>query len=504
MDDPANPPPITTGPNNYQNRSRYTWQFSPLDVDAWRTDISGKGGALDCPTTEAIVTVEFVKDRLIVYCERSTWEFVYTGNQAYPFTWQQINTELGVESTFSIVPFDKVAIGVGNVGVMACNGSNVERIDSKIPDEVFKIHNTDGGVFRVYGIRDYFVEMIYWTFPDETADATFPYPSKVLVFNYKTGTWSFNDDSITCFGYFQPTTGISWDSTTVTWDQPVSWSSGALQAQFRQVIAGNQQGYTFIVDADEPTNEAVMQITDIQPGGTPNTFVITAINHNLRDSDYVYLEDITQSQASPVGSNLTLLNNKIFKVATIAGNANQFGIVYPTLLPVVSGIYSGGGVITRVSNINIVTKEYNFYAKQGRNAYISKVDFMVDNTSITDPITNAVIGGGELQVGFFASTSLAPLLQDSIITGSLVGTSTLDTFAYETIPFEKLATRLWHPVYFQAEGEVVQFQLTMSEEQITRVISITSAGSTAYTGPSFVDFQLNAIILNAQPTGRLQ
>src|SRR5690606_16136053 len=243
---------------NYPNRVRWSWTASPLDAGSWLQNVAGSGGGLDAPTTEAIITVEFVKDRLIVFFERSTWELVYTSNQVDPFAWQQINTELGAESTFSIVPFDKVCIGVGNVGIHACNGSNVERIDEKIPDTVFEIHNADQGVFRVYGIRDFYVEMLYWTFPDTVANADFLYPNRVLILNYKTGTWAFNDDSITVFGYFQPVSGITWDSTTVTWDDSITWDSGAVQAKFRQVIAGNQQGYTFICDADVPTNAAVL------------------------------------------------------------------------------------------------------------------------------------------------------------------------------------------------------------------------------------------------------
>ena len=57
-------------------------------------DLPGFGNAIDAATQEAIVSAEFLKDRLIVYFERSTWELVYTGNQIYPFTWQKINTEL--------------------------------------------------------------------------------------------------------------------------------------------------------------------------------------------------------------------------------------------------------------------------------------------------------------------------------------------------------------------------------------------------------------------------
>src|SRR5690606_29301889 len=117
--------PNAGGSNNYQNRARYARIGNPLEASAWREDIAGAGNSIDCPTSEAIITCEFVRDRLIVYFERSTWEIAYTGNQIYPFVWQKINTELGAESTFSIVPFDKVALAIGNVGIHACNGSSV-------------------------------------------------------------------------------------------------------------------------------------------------------------------------------------------------------------------------------------------------------------------------------------------------------------------------------------------------------------------------------------------
>jgi len=470
---PAAPLPGT----NYSNRCRYSQIGSPLQSDAWRFDIPGKGNFIDASTTEAIITVEFVKDRLIVFFERSTWELVYTGNQAYPFTWQKINTELGAESTFSIVPFDKICLGVGNVGIHACNGANVERIDEKIPDTVFEIHNNDQGVFRVYGIRDYYVEMVYWTFPSIEANTTFPYPSRVLIFNYKTGTWAFNDDSITCFGYFQPVSGITWDSDTIRWDDSVTWDSGAIQAKFRQVIGGNQQGYTFICDADEKTNAAVLQITDITLVGVTTT--LTVIQHNISLQDganndtYIYIQGATWSDDSDS------LNNKIFQVILII-DANTFEILVEPE-DQFTGTYSGGGLISRVSNISIKTKEYNFYAKQGRNAYISKIDFMVDKTS-----------AGEIQAEFFVSTNSVPLLDDSFGDGELLGTGTLDTFPYTTaeapITFEQNATRLWHPVYFDADGEVIQIQLVMNDAQMKD------------TAIRKCDFVLHAMCISAQPT----
>jgi len=475
---PAAPLPGT----NYPNRARYSAVGDPTASNAWRQDIAGQGNAIDAPTTEAVVTVEFVKDRLVVFFERSTWEFVYTGNQAYPFNWQQINTELGAESTFSIVPFDKVCIGVGNVGIHACNGANVERIDDKIPDTVFDIHNIDAGVERVYGIRDYYVEMVYWAFPGTDATADFPYPRRVLVYNYKTGTWAFNDDSITAFGYFQPTAGVTWDSTTVSWDDTVSWDSGAVQAKFRQVIAGNQEGYTFICDADETTNAAVLQITNATQSVAPlYTTTLTIIQNNLREEDYIYIQGAVWSDDSDV------LNGKIYQVVSQSMSDPDTVIIGPIdpddPQDIFTGTYIGGGLVSRVSQIDIRTKEYNFYAKTGRNAYVSKVDFMVDKTD-----------AGEIQVDFYVSTAVTPLLQDAEGNGTLLGTGTLDTFPYTflnaeaPIPFEETASRVWHPVYFQADGEVIQLQLILNDDQM-RDPAIREAG-----------FALHAMCIYAQPT----
>jgi hypothetical protein len=471
----------------YPNRARYSQVGSPLDTQAWRQDIPGRGNAIDCATTEAIVTAEFVKDRLIVYFERSTWELVYTGNQAYPFTWQQINTELGAESTFSIVPFDKVAIGIGNVGIHACSGVNVDRIDQLIPDTVFDIHNSDDGIFRVYGIRDYNVEMVYWTFPGTDATADFKFPSRVLVYNYKTGSWAFNEDSITAFGYYQPSVGITWDSQVITWDDPVSWDSGFIQSRALEIIAGNQEGYTFIVDAEAATNAAVLQITDMSAGAN-NVITITCINNNLRIGQFVLLTGITQS--TDPADNLTLLNYKVFKVTSVT--TNTFTIVYPDSNVTIQGTYAGGGLIARVSNLYIQTKDYNFYLKQGRNAAVSKIDFMVDKTDV-----------GQINVDFFVSTSGTSMITAGgpMGTGMLIGTQTLDTFPYPTIPLEVSAVRLWHPVYFNAQGECISFLLSMSDEQMMDITkTINPDMSVSLSGPALEDFQLHAIVIFAQPT----
>lgn len=456
----------------FVNRCRFSQNGSPLGVDAWREDIAGRGGYIDAATREAIIGAEFIKDRLIVFFERSTWELVYTGNEILPFRWQQINTELGVESTFSVVPFDKVALGIANVGIHACNGANVERIDQKIPQEVFEIHNDNDGVFRVHGIRDYFNEVVYWTFPDQLNNSI--YPTRILVFNYERGSWAFFDDSITTFGYFQNANDITWATSPEQWLQNTNtWSTGANQSKFRNIIAGNQEGYTFIFDSDHGRNAPSLQITDIQQVAG-SVYDITAVDHNLANDEYVILENL---------QGITGFNNQIFQVSVQNTTTIRISAVDIDGNPlVIMGAYSGGGTLGRISLLNIYTKQYNFYAQEGRNAYISQVNCMVDKTS-----------NGQLTVDYFPSSTEESMLNAGTASGSIMGTGVLETTSYGLVPLESIQTRIWHPVYLQTDGEVIQLRFYLSDVQMrTRTIA-------------WSDFELHAMLFYAQPTSfRLQ
>jgi len=473
--------PVTTL-RSYPFRMRWSQEGSPLAADAWRQDIPGKGSGLDNELNEAFTSVKFVKDRLIVFCETATFEVAYQDNQLRPFQLRQINNEYGAESTFSVVGFDRYALAIGDVGVMACTGANVERIDNSIPDEVFKIHQINGGIERVFGIRDYFTEMAYWTFPDETATSVFPYPKKVLVYNYATNTWAFNDDSFTAFGYFQPTTGVTWDSTEVTWDDDVSWDSGSNKALFRNVIAGNQEGWTMLIDRDDTTNAPALQITNLTVSAFSNV-TITAIDYNMKVGDYFYLSGITGT------GNLTDLNGTIQAIRTQdPSDANTFTFIAfqpdgitPILL---AGTYSGGGTLTRVSNIQIATKAFNFYATKGYNASVNQVNFLVDATT-----------GGKILVDWFISNSDNSMVKDSgrpFGNGSLLGTSVLQTSPYVRENFEATQAQLWHQLYINAQGNYIQLGLyfddILSRDEAVRI----------------ADFRLYAMIFVASRTGSLR
>jgi hypothetical protein len=452
---------------NFANRARWCQNGNPSAANAWHEDIPGLGGWIDAPTKEAIITARLLKDRLIVYFENSTWELVYTGNQILPFIWQNIDNELGAESTFSSIQFDKVVLGFGETGIHSCDGLLVKRIDNQIPDKVFQITNGSTGFERVAGVRDFFLEMAYWSFSDELKD-TAKYPNKLLVYNYVNNSWSTADDSITAFGYYQNETDATWSSTKSTWATTGrTWASGITNLKYRNVLAGNQEGWTFVIDPTQHRNAPALQITNIDFTSSP-VLQLTIIDHNLVEDEYVWIE---------YTNGTTDLNNKIGVVQSVIDKDTINIWINDGTLP--AGTYTGGGTCARVSQVQLITKEFNFYGDAQKIA-IEKVDFEVDSTQ--DNVFTA---------SFFSSTGNYDLGADAVDDGIALGTYNLDTYPYDTIyPLEAYQTRLVHPVYLQAEGDCVQIGLTQNDEQLTN------------TDMAQQDFVLHSMTFYARSTGQ--
>lgn len=449
---------------SYQNRVRWCQNGDPTaPTTSWLDDTPGRGGYVDAPTEEAIVTSQFIKDRLIVYFERSTWELVYTGDSTLPFRWQQLNTELGAESPFSIIGFDKGAVGVGNVGIHSCNGVNVERIDQKIPDEVFKIHNGHSGPQRVYGIRDFYRELVYWSFPSDVGSPTFP--TNVLVWNYHTGSWAFFDDTFTCFGYFQKDSDLTWATlgntygTWAGWNDP--WSGAPGQSQFPFIVGGNQQGFTFIIEADKSSNSQSLYISDTLSVSRE----ITCINHNLQENDYILIED---------AQGLTGLNGIVSQIQQVT-TANSF--IIDTSF---SGIYTGGGKITRISQLKITSKQWNPGTPVGQQFRMPYIDCLIDRTQ-----------DGEVAMDYFLDTTSGNSIQNEVGPDVLLGDNTLLTRPESDSPYQPNQIRIWHRYYLQTQGQFIQIEIFLRDDQL-RNLAISQA-----------DFQLNGLLLYVEPEGRI-
>ena len=353
--------------------------------------------------------------------------------------------------------------------------------------------------------------MVFWTFPSTVRNSSFYFPDRTLVYNYVNDSWAINDDSFTAFGYFYDilkTTGATWGNTITPWQditEPWNALGDALNnVAVKVILGGNQEGFVVILQPEVTTNASMLQVTNFVQSSTFGLATVTCINHNLSSGDYIQFSNMngitftTQTDdITPVSYTLTSPIGYVANDPYAANTPNSFQVIFynnlENKLPVIiTGTYLGGGTMSTVSEINILTKQYNFYTDQDRNVAVPKVDFLVDATQ-----------NGEVTVDFLISSSSNPMVNQSLVTEALLGDNVLETFPYnpELAPFEQYQSRLWHPVYFAAEGSCIQFSITMSDDQLQgySIDSIVDGvGIVSYIANN--DFQLNAMVVYAQPT----
>lgn len=453
----------------FPNRARFSQNGDPrAAATSWLDTTRGRGGYIDAPTQEQIVTAYIIKDRLIVYFERSTWELVYTGFPYAPFRWQKINSELGCESTFSVVGFDSLIVGVGNIGVHASDGVTVQRIDQNIPNEVYKIHNASSGPQRVHGIRDFVPELVYWTFPSAINEPIFP--NRVLIYNYQNKTWAFFKDSFTCFGYFQKDTSLTWATvgnkypTWSAWNEP--WNSGRSQSAFPDVVAGTQQGFVVTINVDDSSNDQTLYITNM----TSATSNLNVIDHNLEVSDYILIEDavgITFTDPLPAVTT-------IYRVKTVTDSNNI--IIDATF----TGTYTGGGKITRISGVNILTKQFNPGTPVGQEFSFPYIDLLL-NTTVD----------GQFSIDYFVDSDEGASIQDNVLPDVLLGSNIVTTEPENLFGSGISNTYIWHRYFLQTNAKFLQFKFYLSDDQLKDSDIVNS------------NFVLQAMIIYAKPEGRI-
>lgn len=436
------------------NRMRYTGaHVDPLNANAWleakQAGYCG-GGYRDAPTEEEIVSVQPLRDRLIVYFERSTYEVVYTHDHSQPFVFRRLSAELGSESSFASIPLEEGVFTVGSSGIHMCNGLNVVRADSKIPLELSRYLKVSDAIKRIHGIKDARDELLYWAIPSQRSDDIYRFPDKIIMYNYRNHTWAVFDDAITCFGYFEQSLGDTWEEDYQTWEDDTStWEDPESMAGHRKVIAGNQQGFVFALRDSDHSNAPVLQVSNIDGED------VTVEDHNLRTDDYVRLHNSG-----------VIAQDIIYRVADVTEDKIELlGLNVPA--------YKGGGTLSRVSRISIKSTAWNPYIKQGKNVSLSKIIFGVKKT-----------GSGEITVNFIPSQADISMESDASL-----GTGILETKPYALVPLESEQALLWHSVYFLAEGNSIQIHMTWSDTQMLNKSIVMS------------EFEIQGIILETSATG---
>lgn len=429
-----------------------------VSADGWRDDIRGKGGFLDIPTSEDIITVGFVRDNLVIYCERSTWQLRYTGRSIAPFQIEKVNTELGVESTFSGIQFDTSLVGVGDKGIVECDSYKSERIDIKIVDLVINdINNNFNGTKRVHGIRDFEQRLAFWTYPYAKNNSTFP--DRRLVYNYENDSWAIFTDSLTCFGTYQATNSRKWnDKPTLTWRQAnFPWVNRP--SLFPSVMGGNQQGFVLFLD-QLTSNQESLYIKGIT-GNTTTPTSINCPNHNLQTGQIIQITSIPAG--TPFASSL---NNQIFQVTKTGANAftiskyNALTGEYSTPQIDAPATYIGGGMIRVRDNFSIKSKKFNFM-DEGRQFQLGYIDILFDSA----PDDNDQIPDSAISINIYNdyNEDTPSNIQPQNLTNDEFFNSVIPTSAEDGI---NGGSKNWKRVFCCTNSNFVTIEYTLNNEQM--------------------------------------
>ena len=475
-------------PRNFYNRCSFSQIGNPLEVynktatpktGAFAIDIFGKGGFIDAPTDEQIISAYFVKNTLIVLFERSTWQLRYVGEYGLPFLWERVSSDFGSESTFSGVVFDDGIAAIGDRAIISANPVTATRIDPQIPDFVFTILNDADGVKRVNGVRDFQRELVFWAYPDSNSLGPGQYfPNKVLVFNYKNNTYSIFDDNVTFFGTLQPTGNITWNNTDILWENTeIKWDDVDNQSKFPRIVAGNQQGFVGYYGYTRPDEQSLM----IQGfNNTSPTIQLVSANHNLQSISMNFniqsgeIIKITNAKFSGADPGF---NNQFYEVQYLTVNTvnlyiwNGTDFVNCTLD---GSTYVGGGTITVYPRLFLLSKDFNPYLDKGGQLKLSYIDFLFDASEVENAVS----------IILFANASAA--VEANLLTGNKGIETSLPSPFY--VPASEYA---WHRFYATVAAQFVRVAITYND-------TLMATDSTHAEGMT-----LNAYTLWVRPGGKV-
>lgn len=439
-----------------------------VQVSSWYSNITGFGYRLGAPVPQQIVGIGQNEDVLLADFEGRKLRLLFTANSTEPFVWQTINTELNGQSTFSTISLDQGMLSMGSYGIALTTQVAALRIDLQIPDEIFSVSAANSGNARVTAIRDYRQQIVYFTYPtggNYPSTGTQKYPAKTLAYNYLENNWATFDENYTTYGNYRRTTGYTWATlpfkTWASWTTP--WNFGSLGQRYPFVIGGNQQGFVMIRD-EVGTREGASQYISAISGVT-----ITSPNHNLSPDDVEYIE-ILAIVGNPDW------NGEIYKVQAV--DADTFTLLPTETQDTPSGTYLGGGVYRRLTNINILSKQFPISWEGGRQTRLGTQKYLCDTTS-----------KGEITVSLYTNENDNTPSNDPLSNAYQPFTNVLLTRDEPDNPFSQQQNQIWHRVSTPVIGSTLQVGFTLSDAQMRdEIINQSEIGISAivmdlYPGP---------------------
>lgn len=362
------------GSTTYPQRVRWSQAQAPAAATGWDDNVAGRGGFVDAPTGDHIITAQFIQDILIVYFTNSVWTLRPTSDPALPFRWDKVNNFRASDAKMSSEQFDRYVIAAGIRGITATDGVETRRFDERIEhfvgDEINDAHFNKVFSKRSFGQRRMW--MLYPKSEATTADAA-------LIYDEESSAFSKYDIDMNVLGYG----GTSQDAAIDDFgDKAINEFEETLNSFFYDegsevFLGGNTTGEIFTMEQGGDDNEfnfsaSIVNVTQANPGVVQMTGDV-----GLSNGDIVTISGV-------VG--MTEINNRQFVVANKTGNEFQLQGENTTAF---TAYTSGGtvGVTTGDSiQIDLESAAWNPWMSEGKQSQMGYLDLFLDthpSTSLT-------------------------------------------------------------------------------------------------------------------------
>lgn len=253
---------------------RYSALQNPLD---FVSDIVGHGGEVSAPTDDFIQSDEFLRDILVVAFSFSAWIFRFTGSQFDPFRWDKLTVSKNCNAPYGTIGYDERITWMGNKGLVASDGVNVQRYDLQIIDQFLDIQQKSFA--QCYGFRyDNLNQgwMLYPSIEDTITNTSVILSDSVLVYNFAENSWSIYELPMNCLGLYRVTKDATWADFASNkplgiqypdWaEAQVPWNFFLGESFTPTLLGGGQDGVVYEMDNGVTDNGAsiLTQITSTQ------------------------------------------------------------------------------------------------------------------------------------------------------------------------------------------------------------------------------------------------
>lgn len=232
------------------------------NTDIWQDTVSGRGGALDVATGQWFQNVGFVREDLVLFFQRSSFLMRYTGNPDLPFTITKLNSTRPVDAPYSIVESDLGVMTIGKKSIIASDGTNVQDVDSLIPDYTLKMNQAN--IKQSFGFYHGENDQIWFLYPSSaTLDESVVKSDEVLVYNLRDNNWSYFEMPMSCLGYYKVggSQGFA-DFPTETFETfaDLRWDSFLFISEAPLLLGGGHDGVIFKLDFENSDNGIPIEV----------------------------------------------------------------------------------------------------------------------------------------------------------------------------------------------------------------------------------------------------